>query len=120
MKNEIIRELKELGWNYVVDEFTKIGRYHFQKYFELKFEDEEMVSILEYVLIFDNPNGIHMQTCRMCGETKEIKPFVNEVVYGYYETIGDVALSIEELHWYLEFMLLLERERKEKELEEDE
>lgn len=122
MKNEIIKELKELGWNYIEDEFTKIGRYHFQKYHELKFGEEEIVSTLEYVLIFDNTYGTHMQTSRMCGDKKEVAPFVNKVVYGYYDTIGDVSLSVDELHWFLEFMLLLDKERKEKEkeFEEDE
>ena len=109
---DIINEFEKLDWKFIEDEFTKQGRYHFQRYREFNFGKETLVN-LDYVLIFNyNNQPTTMQTCRMCGEKKDIEPYVNETVYGYYETKGNVTLTTEELQLFLEFMLFLGKEKE--------
>lgn len=110
MKEQIIEQLKEYGWNYVVDRFTEQGRHHFQKYSEVV---EAEIAELEYVLIFDYGYefGPHLQTCRKCGRVSQIKPFVGKVLWGCDETIDGTALYIEELELFTAYMKELQKER---------
>lgn len=115
MKEQIIEQLKEYGWNYVVDRFTEQGRHHFQKYSEFEVQGtEDGLAELEYVLIFDyscDP-APHLQTCRKFGRVSQIKPFVGKVLWGCDETLDGTSLWIEELELFTAYMKELRKERE--------
>ena len=114
MKQKIIEELKEYGWNYVVDRFTEQGRHHFQKYNIFEFEGtEQKLAELQYVLIFDYEcdDECHIQTCRKFGRFEEIEPFVGKVLWGCDKTLDGTALRVDELELFLEYMKILNDER---------
>ena len=112
-KEKIIEELKEYGWEYVIDYITPQGRYHFERYFEIDFEENGCLAEIDYVLIFDySLEELHFQDCRKFGEKEIIEPQRHKTLYGADKTLDSVALTIEELELFLQFMYILREEYK--------
>lgn len=109
-KEKIIEELKEFDWEYVDDQLTKNGRFHFERYFEFNTEIGSLAE-LQYVLIYNySLDDLHFQDCRKYGKKEEIEPQRHKTIYGIQETLDGVALTIEELELFLQFMYVLKGE----------
>lgn len=111
-KELIIEELKKYDWEYVVDNITLQGRYHFERYWEIGTEESDTcLAQIEYVLIFNySLDALHLQDCRKVGEKENIEPQRHKTIYGIDETLDGVALTIEELELFLQFMYILREE----------
>lgn len=113
-KEKIIEELKEYGWEYVIDNITPQGRYHFERYFEIDFKESGCLAEIDYILIFDySLEQLHFQDCRKYGKKEIIEPQRHKTLYGVDNTLDGVALTIEELELFLQFMYILREEYKE-------
>lgn len=123
-KEEIIKKLNELGWEYIVDEFTHTEaghrREHFQKLVIEDYEDGIKLAELNYVLIFHyfnedkgRENECTIQTSKMFGNYKDIIPYHKKTCYGFYQTKPDVSLTTEEMKLFTELMMFIDDTNKE-------
>lgn len=123
-KEKIIKKLNDLGWEYIVDEFTHSEdghrREHFQRLKIFDFEDGGKLAELSYALIFHyfdedegRENECTIQTSQMCGDYEKIIPYYKKTCYGFYRTIPDVSLSTEEMKLFTELMVLIDSTNKE-------
>lgn len=115
-KNKIIKKLNELGWVYVVDEFTHSEYGHRREHFQKLMCDEDMdIFELHFVLIFhyldpetNREHKCHMQTCKMIGSDNEILPYYNKPHFGFHKTQDGCSLYGDELKLFADLMLCID------------
>lgn len=116
MKEEVLKKLKELGWEYVVDEFTHSECGHRREHFERVIKDDTLfvkpAYFVDAVLIFHYVSeGKHDEPTIQTYSTMslDLEKAKREVLRK-----DCCSLNIEEMQLFLEYMqILAEEDRKE-------
>lgn len=122
-KKKIIKKLKKLGWEYVVDRFThsEYGhrREHFQRLNTIEWGDGEKTYELVFVLIFhyfnkdlNRDDDCHIQTSRMIGTYDEIMPYYKGTHLGVHKTKGDTVLYTDDMKLFAKLMKVIDKNSK--------
>ena len=115
-KKQILDELKNLGWEYVEDEFTnsEFGhrREHFKRVKKIIFDEAETY-IAEAILIFhyiENGNHKlpHIQTYQALTHDYEEAFDSNNVIH--YDEAGCVPLEFKEMELFYQYMCIIKEE----------
>lgn len=120
-KEKILEELKKIGWEYVVDEFTCSEYGHRREHFENVIEtnvDEQKIYTVKTVLIF-----------HYLWNRKHNAPHIQTYIGGMYYDLDEArkraiafkntccCLEIKEMQLFLEYMKVLRKEDKLKDKE---
>lgn len=116
-KKGVLKKLKKLGWEYVIDEYTdsKFGhrREHFQKLnvFEYNLAEIDYVLIFHYLDKEENKEErCHIQTHRLFGDYQDVIGHYKQNNYDFSISKGSVFLSTEEMILFMKLMKLIDKE----------